>query len=491
MNKPIIISSLLLTSVAVAHSQEKPNIVFILADDIGYTDFGCYGAKLISTPNIDRLATTSARFTSAYSPASTSSPSRYSLLTGEYGWRKGVGILPADAPLTIDIEKNNLPQQLKSAGYKTALVGKWHLGLGNKDKKVDFNKEIELSPNDIGFDYSYYFPATNDRVPTVFIENRKVLGLDDNDPITVSYKNKVGTDPTGKENPELLKLKHFKGHDGTIINGIARIGWMSGGQKARWVDENMSDTLLSHALNYIDNTKKKEPFFLLYTSQNAHEPRVPSAQFRGKSRAGIYGDVIEEFDYQVGEIVAKLKAKGIFDNTIIIITSDNGPMIKEGYEDGALENIASHDPFGKLRGEKYSLYEGGTRVPFIVSWGKKIKKGFVQTQNFTYLDMLATVASITSCKPNKGSLNDSADASKLFIDPNAPQYRDYLITQNNSGVMAVRKDGYKFISSHNKNNAELYFLTDDPNEQNNLIADPTYNNIAKELHTIIEKLSKK
>lgn len=489
MNRKIIISSLILASSTAAFSQDKPNIIFILADDIGYGDFGCYGAKLISTPNIDALSSNSARFTAAHSPASTSSPSRYSLLTGEYGWRKNVGILPADAPLTIDTTKNNLPQQLKSAGYKTALIGKWHLGLGEKGKVVDFNTSIDLGPSEVGFDYSYFFPATNDRVPCVFIENKNVSLLDPTDPITVSYKQKVGTDPTGKENPELLKLKHFQGHNNTIVNGIGRIGWMSGGNTARWVDENMCDTLLSRTLTYIDNSSKKEPFFLYYAPHNAHEPRVPSARFKGKSRAGIYGDVIEEFDYQVGEIVAQLKKKGIFKNTIIIITSDNGPMIKEGYEDGALENISSHDPYNGLSGEKYSLFEGGTRVPFIVSWADKIKKGFVQSQPFSYLDMLATVASITKTAPNKGSLNDSADASQLFTNPNAPAYRDYLITQNNTGVMSIRKDGFKFISPNGNTNAQLYNLTSDQSESQNLINDPSYKNKAKELHDIVSKLN--
>lgn len=491
MNKKIIISSLLIAPVATAYSQEKPNIIFILADDIGYGDFGCYGAKLISTPNIDALAANSARFTNAHSPASTSSPSRYSLLTGEYGWRKNVGILPADAPLTIDTTKNNLPKQLKSAGYKTALIGKWHLGLGAKGKVVDFNSSIELGPSEVGFDYAYYFPATNDRVPCVFIENNKVSQLDQNDPITVSYQHKVGNDPTGKENPELLKLKHFQGHNHTIVNGIGRIGWMSGGNSARWVDENMCDTLLSRTLNYIDNSTKQEPFFIYFAPHNAHEPRVPSPRFKGKSRAGIYGDVIEEFDYQIGEIVAKLKEKGIFKNTILVISSDNGPMIKEGYEDGALENISTHDPYNGLQGEKYSLYEGGTRVPFIVSWGDKIKKGFVQSQSFSYLDMLATVASITKTAPYKASLNDSKDASKLFTDKNAPTYRDYIMTQNNSGAISIRKDGYKYISKHGDKNTQLFNLQNDSKESNNLINNPSYKKVAKELETISYNLKQK
>lgn len=183
-------------------NKERPNVIVILADDIGYTDFGCYGARKIKTPAIDRLARQGIKFTQAYSPASTSSPSRYALLTGEYAWRKNVGILPANAPLTIDPERQTLPGIFQKAGYETALIGKWHLGLGAKNAPVDFNAPIERGPLAVGFNYAYYFPATNDRVPCIYIDNKKVDGLDANDPIRVSYKQKIGNDATGKENPE-------------------------------------------------------------------------------------------------------------------------------------------------------------------------------------------------------------------------------------------------------------------------------------------------
>ena len=275
-------------------TDRKPNIICILADDVGYTDLGCYGAKKIKTPNLDRLAQDGIRFTNAYAPASTSSPSRYALLTGEYALRKNVGILPADAPLSIDPSKPTLPKIMKQLGYRTGIVGKWHLGLGSKEQTVDFNRSIQMGPPEVGFDYAYYFPATNDRVPCVFIENDRVDGLDSKDPIQISYRQKVGDEPTGKENPELLALPYHLGHDGTIVNGISRIGWMSGGKKAWWKDEEMAQVLSDKAVSFIRNNKN-EPFFLYYATHNAHEPRVPSAGFRGKSEAGIYGDVIEEF----------------------------------------------------------------------------------------------------------------------------------------------------------------------------------------------------
>lgn len=450
-----------------AQSNEQPNVVYILADDIGYGDFGCYGATKIKTPSIDQLAREGVLFKQAYAPAATSSPSRYALLTGEYAWRKNVGILPADAPLSISKKMNTLPKMFQNAGYTTGIVGKWHLGLGDEGKTVDFNKEIESGPDDVGFDYSYFFPATNDRVPCVFIENGKVVNLDKKDPIEVSYKQKVGNDPTGKENPEQLTLRFHSGHNGTIINGISRIGWMSGGNKARWNDDGMAQHLCNKAIEYIEKDHKK-PFFLYYAPQNAHEPRVSSFAFRGKSEAGLYGDVIEELDFCVGKIVKSLKKKGVFDNTIIIITSDNGPMIKEGYDDGALENINGHDPYGKLRGEKYSLNEAGTRVPFIFSWPRKISRPFHQIQPFIYLDMLSTFADLINYPLKESDRNDSKSGAALFLRPDAPTYREYIMTQNNGGQIAIQKNCWKLIPANKSNDAALYDLSSDPSELHDL-----------------------
>lgn len=203
------------------------------------------------------------QFTNAYAPASTSSPSRYALLTGEYAWRKNVGILPADAPLSIDPDRNTLPAFLQKAGYHTGLVGKWHLGLGKADSPIDFNDKISHGPLAIGFDYAYYFPATNDRVPCIYIENESVDQLDPHDSIQVSYQQKTGNDPTGKENPGLLTLQPHLGHNATIVNGISRIGWMSGGNAARWKDEEMAQHLLDKATSYGYRTSFQRAFLLV------------------------------------------------------------------------------------------------------------------------------------------------------------------------------------------------------------------------------------
>lgn len=471
-----------------AQQTGRPNVTFILADDIGYSDVGCYGATRIKTPALDRLAAEGVRFTNAYAPASTSSPSRYALLTGEYAWRKNVGILPADAPLTIDPSLTTLPSFMKKAGYQTALVGKWHLGLGEKEVPVDFNSEIKMGPRAIGFDYAYYFPATNDRVPCVYIENDWVVNWDPVDPIQVSYRKKVGNDYTGRENPERLTLKPHLGHDATIVNGISRIGWMDGGQKARWKDEEMGQVLLGKAKAFI-NEHADAPFFMYYATHNAHEPRVPSPAFRGKSAAGIYGDVIEEFDFCVGEIVKTLKEKGIYENTILVVTSDNGPMVKEGYQDGALKNINGHDPFGGLRGQKYSLHEAGTRVPFIFSWPGKVKAPFVQEQNFTYLDMLSTFAGMLGLPITAEEARDTRDGSNLFLRPDAPKYREYIMMQNNSGQIAIRQDNWKYIPATRNRDAELYDLSTDPSELHDVTM--AYPEKVAELKKYVERNYKK
>ena len=449
-------------------ARELPNVICILADDLGYCDLGCYGARNISTPALDALAAEGVRFTQAYAPASTSSPSRYALLTGEYAWRKKVGIMPADAPLCIGSGQTTWPKVMKQLGYATALVGKWHLGLGSADEKVDFNRTIRMGPPDVGFDYCYYFPATNDRVPCVYIENDRVDGLDPDDPIEVSYRKKVGSRPTGKEHPELLSMPYHLGHDGTIVNGISRIGWMSGGEKALWKDEEMAGRLLEKAREYVKKHKDR-PFFLYYATHNAHEPRVPSRRFRGTSRAGVYGDVIQEFDYCVGELVRTLKEEGIYDNTIIIVTSDNAPMIKEGYQDGALENMNGHDPYGRLRGEKYSLHEGGHRVPFIYSWPQGVKHPFVQEQPFLYLDLMATVPALIGHPLPAGQCADSRDGSRLFRQRQAPLYRDFILTQNNGGEVSMRMGRWKLIPAGSGRGTELYDLRSDPSELHNLL----------------------
>ena len=325
----------------------RPNIIFIFSDDLGIGDLSCYGATRVATPHIDRLAAQGQRFTNAYATSATSTPSRFGLLTGMYPWRlPNTQIAPGNSELIIDPECHTLADAMHDAGYVTGAVGKWHLGLGPVGG-TDFNVEIRPDARDIGFDYEYLIPATVDRVPCVFVENGRVVGLDPFDPITVNYDHKVGDWPTGSENPELLKLRPSHGHDNTIVNGISRIGWMTGGRSALWVDEGIADTIALKATQFIAR-HKDEPFFLYMGTNDVHVPRVPHPRFAGKSGLGTRGDVILQLDWTIGEVMRTLDSLGIADNTLLVFTSDNGPAIDDGYQDEAAMRLGGHTPLRHL-----------------------------------------------------------------------------------------------------------------------------------------------
>ncbi len=372
---------------------EKPNIIFIMADDIGYGDLGSYGATLVKTPNLDKLRNGGCKFSDAHSPASTCTPTRRALLTGTYSWRQkeASSIMPGDAPLGIKPGTTTAPSVLKQAGYNTGVVGKWHIGLG-PESGPDWNGDIKPGPLELGFDYSFIMAATGDRVPTVYVENHRIVGLDPKDPIAVSYKNKIGTEPTGAENPELLKLKHTHGHDMTIVNGVGRIGWMTGGKSARWVDEDMADTFAKKAIGFLERQNAKTPFFLYFATHGIHVPRVPHPRFKGASQCGIRGDAIAELDDTIGQVLAALDRLKLADHTLVIFTSDNGGVNDDGYEDF---DTSTHKMNGVLRGQKGTLFEGGHRVPFLARWPGKIKPGSESGALLAHLDMTATFAALT------------------------------------------------------------------------------------------------
>ena len=282
----------------------KPNVILIYADDLGYGDLECYGAKNIQTPNVNKLAKNGIRFTNAHATASTSTPSRYSLLTGEYAWRrKDTDVAPGNAGMIIRPEQFTMADMFKSAGYTTCAIGKWHLGLGDKTGQQDWNAPLPSALGDIGFDYHYIMAATADRVPCVFIENGKVANYDENAPIEVNYYRNFEGEPTGKDNPELLyNQKSSHGHDMSIVNGIGRIGYMKGGGKALWKDENIADSITTHAIKFISENREK-PFFMYFATNDVHVPRFPHERFRGKNKMGVRGDAIAQFDWSVGEIV--------------------------------------------------------------------------------------------------------------------------------------------------------------------------------------------
>jgi arylsulfatase A-like enzyme len=455
-----------------------PNIVLIYADDLGYGDVSAYGATSIRTPNIDRVAAEGLRFTDVHAPAATCTPSRYALLTGEYAWRrKGTGILPGDAALIIDPGRPTLPSMLRAAGYVTGVVGKWHLGLGAGH--LDWNGDISPGPLDIGFDYSFLIPATGDRVPCVFVENRRVVGLDPADPILVRYGAPIGNEPTGNANPELLTMRPSQGHDQTIVNGISRIGYMSGGTAARWKDEDIADTITGKAVSFIERHEDR-PFFLYFATHDIHVPRVPHARFAGKSPMGPRGDVILQFDWSVGEIVRALDRLKLADNTLLIVTSDNGPVVDDGYRDQAVEKLGAHRPAGPLRGGKYSAFDGGTRVPFIVRWPARVKPGRSDAL-MSQIDLSASLPVLGGGALPAGAVHDTRDTRQALLGE-SPAGREFVIEQ--AGALSIIVGHWKYIEPHkgpaiergtsielgNSPEPQLYDRAADPGERRNLAA---------------------
>lgn len=454
----------------------RPNIVIILADDLGYGDVSCYGATRVETPNIDRLAREGLRFTDAHCSSATCTPSRYAMLTGEYPWRKrGTGVLPGDAPLIIEPGRGTMASILQKAGYKTGVVGKWHLGLGME--KLDWNGPIKPGPLELGFDYCFLMPATGDRVPCVYVENHRVVGLDENDPLKVSFGEYIGDEPTGKKNPELLRLHPSHGHDFSIVNGVSRIGYASGGKSACWVDEDMADTYMRKATKFIEE-QKRAPFLLYFSTHDIHVPRLPHARFAGKSPMGARGDVILQLDWCVGELLAVLERNGLSTNTLVIFSSDNGPVLDDGYKDGAVEKLGGHRPAGPLRGGKYSIFEGGTRVPFLVWWPGRVKPG-VSDALICQVDFSASFAALTGQKFESGTAPDSQNVLPALLGDSRTG-RSSLV--EHAGGLAMRQGTWKFIpkrpgpkrtqstNTETGNNPEfqLYNLAADLGETNNL-----------------------
>ena len=461
-------------------AQERPNIVVILTDDLGYGDVSAYGATAITTPNIDRIARDGLRFTDAHAAAATCTPSRYSLLTGEYAWRKpGTGVLPGDAALIIEPGRTTLPSMLQRAGYKTGAVGKWHLGLGPQSGP-DWNVEIAPSPNTVGFDYSFIMAATGDRVPTVFIENGRIVGFDPADPIRVSYGEPIGDWPTGKDHPELLTIHPSHGHDQTIVNGISRIGYMTGGKRALWKDEDMADVFTSKAVSFIES-HKDGPFFLYFATHDPHVPRVPHPRFVGKTTLGPRGDAIVEADWSVGEILGALDRLNLARNTLVIFTSDNGPVIDDGYKDDAVEKLGRHTPAGPFRGGKYSNFEAGTRVPFIVRWSGHVKPG-LSSALLTQVDLLASLAALTGQKLAAEDGPDSLDHLPALLGRSTTG-RSALV--EGAGALSLRQGQWKYIEPNkrqkinketntelgNDSVPQLYDLSKDRGETRNLASD--------------------
>ena len=452
-------------------------MVFILADDIGYGDFGCYGATKVKTPNIDKLASRALRFTDAHSPSAVCTPSRYALMTGEYAWRNPAGdhILPGDAPLSIRPGTLTVPALLKAAGYRTAAIGKWHLGLG--DTAPDWNIDIKPGPLEVGFDECFIIPATGDRTPCVYVENHRVHNYDPQDPITVDYRNRI------------------LGHS-NLVAGIGRVGMMTGGKAALWKDTEMAETLTARAVSFIERSKTG-PFFLYLATHDIHVPRMPAARFRGSSQAGPRGDVIQEFDWCVGEVLQTLEKLKLADHTLVFVTSDNGGVLDHGdtvERDGDVKSNNGHAFNGPLRGTKGTVYEGGTRVPLIACWPGRINPG-ASDELVCLVDTLATCAALIGRPLPAEAGPDSFNLLPVLLgEKREKPMRDHLI--EHSERMGVRQGPWKLVTPpRGKNLAkggetnavpELYNLADDIGETRDLAQQ--HPEKAKELTDLLERV---
>jgi arylsulfatase A len=481
---------LLLLAPALLQAQDKkPNIIVIMADDVGYGDLSCYGARVFQTPNLDNLASQGRRFTSGYCSASTCTPTRFSLLTGTYAFRqKGTGIAPPNGPAIIRPGTTTLPSLLKQAGYRTAVIGKWHLGLG--DKKPDWNGKLAPGPLEIGFDECFLLPTTNDRVPQVYVENHRVLKLDPADPLTVSDKPISPDLPTGISHRSELKMDWSHGHNGTIHNGISRIGFYAGAMAARFRDEDLADKWVEKSKAFIAENRNK-PFFLFFASHDNHVPRMPHERFQGKSGTGLRGDSVLQLDWSVGEIMKTLDEQDLADNTLVVFCSDNGPVLDDGYKDGAVSELGGHDPAGPFSGGKYTVFEGGTRTPLITRWPGKIPSG-VSDEIVCTIDFAASFAALTGVSVPDNACLDSLNILPALLGEEGAKGRADLVQQGNGTKgphdnFGLRSGDWKLIRNLYQNQSQatiskklvpklkkehtLYFLPDDPTEIKDLSAE--------------------
>tara|TARA_Y100001980_G_C14556908_1_gene353323 strand:+ start:79981 stop:81549 length:1569 start_codon:yes stop_codon:yes gene_type:complete len=465
-----------------------PHIIVILADDLGYGDLEVYnpGSK-IPTPNLNALAASGMRFTDAHSPSSVCTPTRYGILTGRYAWRTALkkSVLWAwDKPL-IEDDRVTLPKTLKGVGYQTACIGKWHLGwrwpantggfinddiaMGDYNLEgrnelwhnIDFTKQLGGGPLAAGFDY-YFGDDVPNFAPYAFIENDRLLNI-----------------------PDTIKPNGIFGGPGPMVTG--------------WDLAEVMPAITQNAMKYIrEQASKESPFFLYFPLTAPHTPIAPAEEFIGKSTAGRYGDYVHQVDYTVGQILQVLEQTGQLENTIVIFTSDNGSPQRDG------ENMAGkvgsvkafgHDPSYPLRGTKSDIWEGGHRVPLIVSWPDKIDPGQVTNQLFGLNDLMATLAGLIGIEAGS-EFKDSEDLSEVLLThPNQP-IRDHLIHHSIQGMFSIRKGPWKLIAgkgsggwsantTENDAPGQLYNLDDDLGETTNLYNE--YPEIVEELLALLGK----
>lgn len=456
----------------VRSASERPNIVIILADDLGYGDTGVYNsASKIPTPNIDRLAKDGMQFTDAHSPSAVCTPTRYGLLTGRYAWRTSLkrGVLGGYSPSLIEPRRMTLASLLRDQGYATAAIGKWHLGFGN-DQKTDYARPLRPGPTTAGFDVFFGIPASLDMAPYLYVENDR--------PVRAAT--------------EIAEASEQRRKGG-------RGFWRGGPIAPGFEHDEVLPTITERAVHYIEEraAETAESAFFLYLALTApHTPWVPTEAFRGRSQAGYYGDFVAQVDDTVGRVARALDRTGTRDNTLVIFTSDNGAHwlasdIRQYH----------HRANGHLRGQKADIWEGGHRVPFIARWPGRIKAGTESQQLICHTDLLATIAAIVGVDLPPDAGEDSFDMLPALLDPSAEEpLRDAVVHHSNAGVFAIRRGDWKLILGLGSGGfteprtveptpggplGQLYNLAKDPGEMTNLYAQ--HPEIVERLTSLLER----
>ncbi len=482
----------------------KPNIVFILADDAGYGDLSCYGAEKYKTPNLDRLAREGMRFTDAHSPSAVCTPSRYAFMTGRYGWRSwthGEGLNSND-PLLIKPDQMTTPMVLKSAGYRTGMVGKWHLGFGREGNEnfdsvggIDWNGRISPGPLECGFDSFFGIPMVG-QLPHIMIRDHKVVGVENLD--------KAIEFVPSKRNPD-YNVAWYKRPDVRSLKG-PWFEWANT-EPIKYEHEDLALILTNEATSFIEKQDGEEPFFLYFAHRNPHVPWRPNEQFKGTTdfktdSAQRYGEFMVELDWSVGQVLEQLERKGLADDTLVIFSSDNGGALFYTHVDRA--NREGHFCNGPLRGQKTDVYEGGNRIPFIVRWPGVVEGGTTNDSLIANVDLMATFAELSDVNLPEGAGPDSISfLHELTGDASGKAQREYLIVDSPNGLLAVRKGPWKYIPAqgqggfrwqpysidYSKPPAQLYNLDEDIAESNNLYY--KHPEIAQELHDYLAKEARK
>ncbi|MBT5072717.1 MAG: arylsulfatase [Kordiimonadaceae bacterium] len=432
INKIILtLIAIFLANSAFAQSR-KPNVIIINADDIGYGDLSAYGATKVRTPNIDQLANDGISFTDAHSASAVCSPSRYGLITGQYPARKDYlwGPLMLKEPLSVEVDQLTIADVMKEAGYKTAIIGKWHLGFGGREELLDWNKPLDPGPLELGFDYYYGVPVLNSHPPFVYVENHNVVGLVPEDPLVYDTRSIT------REFDEKFGLEVIGGGDAAHeLYKDREIGTNLKDRAIKWIKEN-----------------KDDPFFLYFATTNIHHPFTPAPRFIASSDAGPYGDAIHELDWMVGEITRTLDEEGLTNDTLLIFTSDNGGMFNRG---GQTAWEAGHRMNGKLLGMKFGAWEGGHRVPFIVRWPGNAPAGKKSAELLSNVDVIATLADLVGRDLKEHEGPDSVNMMNAFKGIEGEPLRDELIISPFYAThLTIRSGKWAYISAQDEGGFE-------------------------------------